>query len=40
MPLYVASYVAEKQVSMLKEGLKKEGIEFLTLKEVLREISK
>jgi len=37
-PLYVATYVAEKQVVMLKEGLKREGIEFLTLEEVLREI--
>jgi|GEM_PF-966205 len=37
-PLYVASYVAEKQIGMLREGVKKEGIEFLTLKEVLREI--
>jgi hypothetical protein len=37
-PIYVASYVAEKQTNILKEGLKKEGIEFLTLEEVLKEI--
>jgi methionine aminopeptidase len=37
-PIYIANYVAKKQVNMLKERLKREGIEFLTLEEVLREI--
>ena len=37
-PVYVASYVAKKQVDRLKDELKKSGIEFLILEEVLRSI--
>ena len=39
-PVYVASYVAKKQVDRLKEELRRSGIEFLTLEEVLRKIIK
>ena len=38
MPLYIATYVAEKQANKLKRELNKHGIKFLTLKEALREI--
>jgi len=37
-PIYIASYVAKKQVNRLKKELEKDGIEFLTLEEVLRAI--
>ena len=36
--IYIASYVAKKQVNRLKEELEKDGIEFLTLEEVLKAI--
>ena len=39
-PVYIASYVAKSQIDKLKDELKKDGIEFLTLEEVLREIVK
>lgn len=39
-PLYVASKVRKKQLSNLKELLGKDGIDFLTLKEVLKEVLK
>ena len=38
--IYIASYVSRKQVDRLKEILKKDNIEFLTLEEVLRKIVK
>lgn len=37
-PIYIASYVPRRQIDKLKEELKKDSIEFLTLEEVLREI--
>jgi len=37
-PIYIASYVAKKQVDDLKRELKKNGIEFKTLEEFLGEI--
>jgi len=37
-PIYIASYVAKKQISMLKRELEEDGIEFLTLEEVLKAI--
>ena len=37
-PIYIASYVAKKQINKLKKELKKDSIEFLTLEEVLKNI--
>jgi len=37
-PIYIASYVAKRQVNRLKKELEEEGIEFLTLEDVLRAI--
>jgi len=39
-PIYIASYIAKKQVNRLKNELKKDNIEFLTLEEVLEEVIK
>ncbi len=38
VPMFVASYVAEVQVGRLREELGKDGIGFMTLDEVLREV--
>jgi len=38
--IYIASYVPRKQINKLKEILKRDNIEFLTLEEVLRKIIK
>lgn len=37
-PVYVASYVAKKQVDKLKNELRKDGIEFLTFEKFIRRI--
>ena len=38
--IYIASYVAKSNINKLKNDLKKEGIEFMTLERILKEIIK